>query len=264
MVAAAIVSDLPRIAAQIGPFSIHWYGLLADAAILTGLFMTLHYAARFGIDPENILLLAPILVVAIVVGARLAHVLTMPGYYLAHPVEILRIYEGGLASHGAIAASMLVGIWAARWLHFSYWAAADAIAPALPMAHIFIRVANFINGENYGPPTHLPWGVIFPGDSVPRHPSQLYEALTSALILALAVRWARRRRFEGELFWRVMLALSLVRFLIDFIRRSGPMVGPFVLSQLAAGPLVILAALLLWRGWRRATRSSAGAARSTR
>ena len=128
----------------------------------------------------------------------------------------------------------------------AYWTLADAIAPSITIGHIFVRLGNFINGELYGAPTNLPWAVEFPYSGGPVHPAQLYEMIASIIILPFALRWARKPKYPGYAFFRVMLVHSVV-LLIDFIRQHSPLIGPFVLTQILAIGFIILTLALIIR-----------------
>jgi len=232
---------------QFGPIAIRWYGVMVALTILGGTALAYRFGHRFGI-PEGAFdrLLFPFVVV-LVAGARL-------GYVLSHPkeftdlLEILRIDRGGLSSHGALAAGFLYLTIFARRHGLPFWAMADAIVPVIPLGNVLVRFGNFMNGELYGDPTSLPWGVTFPGvPGGPRHPLQLYEMAAGAALLALSFRWAKTRRFEGELFWKVILWTSLVRFGLDLLRSEARIAGPFTLGQFPALLLAITATWMLSR-----------------
>lgn len=220
------------VAFRIGSISIYWYGILMALTFLSAYLIAHHFGKWHGISADVMDSLFFSSAVAGVVGGRLGVVVTQLDYYLANPIEIFA--RGGMASHGAIAAIMLVGIITVRRHNVKYWRIADIAAPILPVGHIFIRLGNFLNGELYGPPTNVPWAVKFPQTPVPVHPTQLYEVAASLVILPFAVKWTRHPRYPGYAFLRVLLAHSIVRFFLDFIRQHSPLIGPFVLTQIIA------------------------------
>ncbi len=223
-----------RIAFEIGPIQVHWYGILVAIATIVSLFVVTKNTKRYGLEQDKVDTLLIKILIAVLVGARLGFVLANYKYFLANPAQIIRIDQGGLGSHGSIITVMILGYFWLKKANIPYWQMADAISPSLSIGHVFVRLGNFINGELYGPPTNLPWGVKFTTTAVPVHPSQLYEALVSIVILFFALKWSKKPRYHGYAFLRVLLAHSLARFMIDFIRQHSPLIGPFVLTQIIA------------------------------
>jgi phosphatidylglycerol:prolipoprotein diacylglycerol transferase len=231
---------LSPIAFSIGSIAIHWYGILMACAFASAYVISHHFAKIHQVSETAVDTLYFSSAVAAVVGGRLGVVVANLDYYLANPWDIFA--RAGMASHGSLALVMLLGVFTVRKLKLSYWRIADIAAPIIPTAHVFIRLGNFLNGELYGPPTDLPWGVQFPHLPGPVHPTQLYEVAASLVILPFAWRWAKNPRYPGYAFLRVLLAHSVVRFFLDFIRQHSELIGPFVLSQIIA--LAICAAVV--------------------
>jgi phosphatidylglycerol:prolipoprotein diacylglycerol transferase len=231
---------------DLGPIEIHWYGILVATALGMSYWLARRNVRRYGMDPDQTDGIFLKVIVAIFVGARLAYVISEWDYFRVNLWEIIRIDHGGLGSHGAIFMALVCGIFWTKKTGVSYWKLADAVTPALPVGHIFVRLGNFINGELYGPPTTLPWGVKFPGTAGPAHPSQLYELLTSLIILPLALQWSVKPRYPGYAFLRVLLAHSLVRFFMDFLRQPGQTFTGLVLTQYIALGLAVFCAVLIW------------------
>lgn len=236
---------MSNIVFRLGPLQIHWYGILVGIAFLLGYWVTLRNVKRYGLDTEKAEGLLFKLIIAVIIGARMGFIVSNLNYFIANPWEIIRIDHGGLGSHGAIITVMILGYFWTKKAAIPYWTMADAISPAITVGHIFVRIGNFINGELYGPPTHLPWAVKFPSTSVPVHPSQLYEAITSFILLPFALKWSKDPKYPGYAFFRVMLAHSVVRFFLDFIRQNSPLIGPFVLTQIIALVFIIVTAICI-------------------
>lgn len=216
-------------------------------AVLSGVYIISTMGKRFGLNSDALDGFIIRLIITVIVGARLGFVVINWEHYSRNPIEILYINRGGLGSHGAIILAFILSIFFVRSLNLSYWATADAVAPALPVAHVFIRLGNFINGELYGPPTDLPWGVVFTGTTTPHHPSQLYEALASLLVLPLVFYWAKRRPFDGYLCILVIILQSMLRFFIDFTRQNTPQVlGPLILTQVISLLLILLGIIFFY------------------
>lgn len=209
----------------IGPLSIRWYGMLFVAAFLIGQVILARMFKAEGVPPANAERLLLYALVATIVGARLAHCLFYdPHYYLAQPLAMLRIWEGGLASHGG-AVGMLIGLWlgchTARPRLPFIWLIDRATIPAA-LGAVFVRAANFLNSEIVGVPTAGNWGVVFESvDLLPRHPAQLYEA--AAYLVIGVVLWAIYQRFyqrtpSGLLFGLFMLLMFSVRIAVEFFK----------------------------------------------
>ncbi|HXF83501.1 MAG TPA: prolipoprotein diacylglyceryl transferase family protein, partial [bacterium] len=138
-----------------------------------------------------------------------------------------------------------------------FWDLADTVVWVVPLGNIFVRFGNFMNGELYGDPTTLPWGVTFPGVPAPRHPLQLYEMVFAAIILAVTLPRAARRRFPGEMFWLVLTLTSIGRILLDLLRSEDRVLGVLTLGMIPAALLAIAGGwILLTKG-----RASAGPGR---
>jgi phosphatidylglycerol:prolipoprotein diacylglycerol transferase len=197
--------NIDPVALQLGPVAIKWYGL----AYLAGLLLGWLYIRRLLSEPElwasgrppfdvakvDDLLLY--ITAGVVLGGRLGFVVFYePSYYLANPGDIIAVWKGGMAFHGALV-GCLIAIWVfARRNGVNPWSTGDLVTAAVPIGLFFGRIANFINGELFGRPTTLPWGMVFPEaalhhpdvEPTPRHPSQLYEAALEGLALFLVLR----------------------------------------------------------------------------
>ncbi len=237
---------------QIGPLAIRWYGVMLASTIAAGIVVAYRLGPRFGISVAVLDKTIVTFVVVALAGARL-------GYVIAHPaefgslVEIIRVDRGGLTSHGAIAAGLLYLAWAARRCGVSIWSLADTFGWAIPIGNILVRFGNFANGELYGDPTTLPWGVRFPtAPDLPRHPLQVYEMIFAAIILLAARKVASNRRFEGQVFWTIVVATSIGRLFLDALRSEVRAVGWLTLGQIPAVLLVVWGAWALFRGSARA------------
>ncbi len=187
------------IALQIGPIAIRWYGLAYVAGLLLGWLYLKRLVATPRLWRDEKEPFQPTLVddlflwvaVGVIVGGRLGHVLRYePGYYLSNPLQILYVWQGGMAFHGGMLGTILAMWLFARRHRIPALNVMDAVSAAVPIGLFFGRIANFINSEIVGRETTVPWGVIFPGwGGVPRHPVQLYEAALEGLVLFLILRY---------------------------------------------------------------------------
>jgi phosphatidylglycerol:prolipoprotein diacylglycerol transferase len=236
---------------QLGPIAIRWYGVMLATTIVLSLAVAYRVGPRLGVPAAVLDRTATTAVVVMFVGARLGYVLAHPAQFLPAPWAVVRVDQGGLSSHGAIAAGFLYAAWAARRTGVALWRFADTFGWAIPIGNIFVRFGNFMNGELYGDPTGLPWGVVFPAaPDAPRHPLQIYEMLLAVLILLWARRVAARPRFPGEVFWNVVVPTSVGRLAFDALRSEVRALGPLTLGQLPALVLVAWGAWALRRGRR--------------
>jgi phosphatidylglycerol:prolipoprotein diacylglycerol transferase len=236
---------------QFGPLAIRWYGVMLATTIALGIYVGGRYAPRFGIPATVYDAVAVPFTIAALVGARIGFVISHYSLFDS-PLEFVRIDRGGLASHGAIAAGLLYLIWASRRHGVSMWSLADAIGWAIPIGNIFVRIGNFINGELYGNPTTLPWGVRFPGaGDAPRHPLQVYEMILAGVIILVTRRVAARRRVEGQVFWTIMVLTSIGRVIFDALRSDMRAFGVFTLGQIPAVLLIVWGTVVLVSGGTR-------------
>ncbi len=242
-----------------GPLTIRWYGVMMATMILLSVAMAYRYGPRLGVPSAAVERLTVPFVVLAIIGARIGYVVSHPAEF-THPVEILRIDHGGLSSHGAIVMG-LITLWvlSRRW-GLSVWSLADTIAWAIPLGNIFVRFGNFMNGELYGDVTTVPWAVRFPGVPGPRHPLQLYEMVSGALVLIIAVRLARHRAFAGQIFWSIVVLTSIGRILLDLLRSEDRVWSIVTLGHISAVVFLLTGILFLFtrRSIRTPTASPQG------
>lgn len=272
--------DFNPVALQLGPLAIRWYALAYIAGILLGWVYArqlIRQRALWG--PQG----APVTVsqlddlvlwitLGIIGGGRLGYVLFYePSVIWTAPVEILKVWTGGMSFHGG-----LIGVGLALWAFSrrtggSLLALGDLIAPCAPIGLLFGRVANFINGELWGRVTTEPWGMIFcnariklqyggacPAGLAPRHPSQLYEAVLEGLVLFLLLRWATHRRLwlerRGAVTGLFLVAYGCSRIALENVRNPdlGMPVFPLGLTMgmMLSAPLVMVGAWLVTRARR--------------
>ena len=251
------------IALQLGPLAVHWYGLMYLAGFMIFLWLGRKRIATLNNPQINTKLLDDMLffgVLGVIVGGRLGEVLFYnPGYYLSHPLKILAVWEGGMSFHGGFLGVLVAMAWFARQQKIRWLQLMDFIAPLVPPGLAFGRIGNFINGELWGRPTDVPWAMIFPKvDSLPRHPSQLYEfALEGVLLFALLWLYARKPRPVGAVSGLFLIGYGSFRFLVEFTRNPddgifGLMTLGVSMGQWLSLPMVIAGVLLMVLSNRRA------------
>lgn len=222
---------------QVGPVTVRWYGLMYVIAIIVGIFLTRYLVKRRGlaISLDDILDFVLITIPIAIIFARLYYVaFQWNSYYSLHPGDIYKIWQGGLAIHGGLIGGALA-LWIfARWKKFSYWQFADMVVPAVILGQALGRFGNFMNGDAYGTPTNLPWGLYFPAKSpagqrycpgtlsdtcqIPLHPTMLYELIGNLMIFGI-LWWLSRKRFRAGFLTSVYLILySALRFVVEIFR----------------------------------------------
>jgi phosphatidylglycerol:prolipoprotein diacylglycerol transferase len=230
------------VAVSIGPFAVRWYAL----AYLVALFAGWAYASAlvrtdrlWGDVPrptrETLIDLVLYVMVAALIGGRLGEVLLYePGYYAAHPWEVIAIWNGGMSFHGGlIAVALAVWLYAYRF-RVPFLTVADLFAAISPLAIFLVRIGNFINQEHWGRPANVPWAVVFPEvDAIPRHPSQLYEAALEGLLLLIVLGTVAQLggfKRPGFLTGVALIGYGLARVAMEFFREPDPQ-----MEQLAHG-----------------------------
>lgn len=259
-----LVWNVDPVLLHIGPFQLRWYGLLFAAGILAAYQAGLRSFERAGGSRDEASRLLSYVVAGTVIGARLGHCLLYePGYYLRHPLEILAVWRGGLASHGgALGIALAVWLFARRTGRPTLWLL-DRVAVAAPIAAACIRVGNFFNSEIVGRPSTVSWAVVFARlDSVPRHPAMLYEA--AAYLAIFAVMWWLDRRSgprerPGMLLGIVLVLIFGCRFAIEFLKEPQEAFEaalPLDLGQLLSLPALAIGVWLLATASRRSGQGS--------
>ncbi len=284
----------------IGPLGIRWYALAYIAGIVLGWL----YAARLiknekiwgprgaPVGPKQLDDLILWLTLGIILGGRLGYVLfygSSQPIFWEHPVNILKIWDGGMSFHGGligVAVALIVYAWrglGGTWnpyklsdtfrldADYSVWRVSDLIAPAAPIGLFFGRIANFINGELWGRPTNLPWGVVFCNDNIrathegtcpegARHPSQLYEAALEGLVLFIILRLATHRfqclQKPGMVTGIFLIGYGLARLSLENVREPDEFMpdalrGWITMGMILCIPMILLGAFLVWRAWKR-------------
>jgi phosphatidylglycerol:prolipoprotein diacylglycerol transferase len=213
---------------EIGPVSVRWYGLMYVIAIIVGIVLVNREVKRRGLamSLDDILDFVLITIPIAIICARLYYVIFSWHYYGQNLASIYKIWEGGLAIHGGLIGGAIALIIFSKWKRISFWQFADIISPALVLGQALGRFGNFMNGDAYGTPTDLPWGIIFPSSSpagtayreTPIHPTMLYEMTGDLLIFGLLM-YLRMKPFRyGFLISMYGILYSALRFVVEFFR----------------------------------------------
>jgi phosphatidylglycerol---prolipoprotein diacylglyceryl transferase len=245
---------------QIGGIRLKWYGFLIASAVLIGVNLSMWLAKKRQIDPELIADLAIWLVLGAIPCARLYYVAFQWQDYSQHLDKIVKIWEGGIAIHGAIIGGTIAAIIFAKIKRVSFWQLADLVVPSVALGQAIGRWGNFFNSEAFGSPTDLPWKLFIPVNSRPYeyasfqyfHPTFLYESLWNLLVFALLM-WlflddTRRNRLKtGSLFLIYVIAYSIGRFGVEGLRTDSLMLGSLKMAQAISLVGIVVGSIgLLW------------------
>ncbi len=242
---------------SIGPLSVRWYGVLFALSFVIG-FQIIHWIYKREHKPENDLNdMIWYMILGTIIGARLGHCLFYnPNYYLTHPIEILKVWQGGLASHGAaIGILICIYLYSRRKKDQPFLYVMDRMVIAVAVGGFLIRMGNLFNSEIIGKPADLPWSFIFVqiNEKVPRHPAQLYEAvayLITFFILFFYYKKNSAKLKQGFIFGLFLILVFASRFLIEFVKEDQSLFEKDMLlnmGQLLSIPLILVGLYLLLR-----------------
>ena len=253
--------NISPVAISAGPFQVHWYGLMYLVGFLGGWWLGRLRTRRPGTGWQAVEIGDLLFYVAlgVVLGGRIGYTLVYNFHgFIADPLVLFRIWQGGMSFHGG-----LVGVLIAMWLYArrtgrTFFQVTDYIAPLVPVGLGAGRLGNFINGELWGRPTDLPWGMVFPFvDTQPRHPSMLYEALLEGVVL-FVILWvySSRPRPTMAVSGLFLLCYGVFRFLVEFVRQPDAQIGYLAFDWLTMGhvlslPMIVLGAAFLIHAYRR-------------
>lgn len=250
---------------DLGPFAIHWYAL----AYLGGFLLGWKYALYFcRLDKNHIRPTTDDIddfmtwaILAIILGGRLGYILfyNYP-HYSAYPMDIFKVWQGGMAWHGGLIGVIVVVFLYARLKKISVFRLGDVFACASPIGFGLGRLANFVNGELYGRPTDVPWAMVFPdGGPLARHPSQLYQAFLEGVVLFSVLAFMAQkdsiRQRPGMLVAVFLFLYGLFRFVIEFFRMPDDQLGLYFgflsMGQLLCLPMFVAAGFIAWLANRK-------------
>ena len=256
---AILFPNFDPVAISLGPFAIRWYAL----AYIVGLLLGWRYCLWVAKRPPAVASPAAIddflvwATLGVVLGGRAGYVLFYkPDFYFHNPAEILALWHGGMSFHGGALGVTIALLLFCRQRGLSLLAFSDIITSAVPIGIFFGRVANFVNGELWGRPTDVPWGVIYPeAGPFPRHPSELYEASLEGLVLFLIlfylVRFTDAREKPGLVSGVFLIGYACARIFSEFFREPDAFLGFLwfgaTMGQLLSIPVLLLGAWLVWR-----------------
>jgi phosphatidylglycerol---prolipoprotein diacylglyceryl transferase len=248
------ITPIDPIAFQLGPISVHWYGVIIGLGIALGMYMVIRESKRQGLHPDTFIDLLVWAIPIAIISARIYYVaFEWNNYYADHPEDIIKIWNGGIAIHGALIGSVLTTIIFAKIKGLSFWKLTDIAAPSLIVGQAIGRWGNFINQEAHGREVsrqflenlHLPRFIIDQMyiDGAYYHPTFLYESLWNVvvLILLLIIRRKVKSLRRGELFLTYVIGYSIGRFFVEGMRTDSLMLGDFRFAQVISVALIVAA-----------------------
>lgn len=259
----SLYQSLDPIAISIGPVDIRWYALAYIVGfLLAGILIyrvARHWKLELTVDDVMGVMIG--IMFGVILGGRLGYVLFYgDGQYLQNPLEILAFNKGGMSFHGGLIGAIIGGWGACRVLKLSFPTIADLAVIGAPLGLFFGRIANFVNGELWGKETDVAWGVVFGGSAgaVPRHPSQLYEAVLEGLVIFIVLYALSRKRPphpQGTFIGVFLVLYGIFRFLVEFVRvpdaQLGYLFGPVTMGQLLSIPLILVGLVVIYKAGSR-------------
>lgn len=238
---------------RIGDFAIHTYGVLIAAGFLIGLLLAVRQAKKQGMPPDRIIDIGFYALLAAIVGSRFFFVAVNINYFLKKPLDVFKIWEGGLVFYGGVIFAVPVAVWFVKKYSLDLWKTADIFAPSLAIGHALGRLGCFSAGCCHGREAEgIPWAVTFLNPEslaklgVPLHPAQIYEAVGEFINFMILITLRRYQAFKGQLFMTYLLVYSVVRFIVEIYRGDearGFIFGNISVSQ-GISILIFIAAIV--------------------
>jgi phosphatidylglycerol:prolipoprotein diacylglycerol transferase len=257
-------SGVHKIAFELGPVTVTWYGVFVAAGFLAGLWTASRRALRVQIHPDAIIDLGPWLLLGAIAGARAWFVISYwDEEFAGKPFyEVFMVQRGGIVYYGGLIGASLACVIFARRRKLPLWRLADVLAPSIALGSFFGRWGCLMNGCCYGRPTTMPWGIVFPAGSestgrygvLPLHPTEIYDSLLNLCLYGLLAWLFRRRKFDGQIFGVYLICYAVLRSFVELFR------GDYTPehywhgmtpAQLVSVVIVLAGLLLLWKQRRK-------------
>lgn len=254
-----LIPEIDPIAIQIGPLAIRWYGITWLAAFSTIYYLINKFQKDIDVNQTSDLMFYSLL--GAILGGRVGYILFYSfDQFLANPLSIFAIWEGGLSFHGGLLGVLVSCYWLSKKWKMGFFWLMDRVAPFVPPGLGFVRLGNFLNSELLGRPTEVSWGVIFPSDplGLVRHPSQLYQAFGEGVILFIYMLIiAKRPKPTMRISGHFLIGYGFIRFSTEFFRTPDQHIG-FVLDFLTRGqilsfPMIVIGLFLIYYSKKKTT-----------
>lgn len=238
---------------SLGPFTLYAYGLFLALGFFAGLMVSRREAGLLGENPDTVTDIVFYLIIFGVLGGRLFFILTNLQSFIKHPMNVFRVWEGGLVFYGGFIFAALSVFVYTKIKKISLWKYADILAPGLAIGHALGRIGCLMAGCCYGRQCDLPWAIVFHNHNslapleIPLHPTQIYEALSNLAIFGALMAFRRKKQVDGQVFWVYVFLYGVMRIVIEFFRgddRGDFLFGVVSVSQ-SIGILMILASVFM-------------------
>ncbi len=209
---------------QLGPVTLHTYGLMVAAGFLLGITLAARLGQQDGLDPQRVFDTCFWIVVAAIIGSRIVYIGVNYEHFIKFPFDMVKLWEGGLVFYGGFLGAIAAGWICVNRYGLDKWLFADVAATGAALGHIFGRFGCFAAGCCYGKPTDVPWAVTFHDvasiapTGVPLHPTQLYDALNEFVVFSILIFVRGRRTFKGQIFFLWIMLYALGRFVVEGFR----------------------------------------------
>lgn len=239
---------------EFGGLTVHTYGFFVALGVLAGIFLARQESIRLGMDADRVVDVCFYIVIAAIVGSRLFYVFTNIKFFIASPVEIFKIWNGGLVFYGGFIGAIMVMIVFIKRYRLDLGKFCDVGAVSLPLGHFLGRIGCFFAGCCYGKTCDLPWDIVFqhPDSLAPLnialHPTQIYSSISNLIIFLFLFFYRTRKSFDGQLFWIYVIFYGINRSIIELFRgdyRGGDIFGLLSISQTIGIMSVVIAVIML-------------------
>ena len=234
---------------------VYWYGIIIGAGVLIGIYLAMNYAKHLNYDPEIIVDFCLLAIPMAIVGARIYYVIFMWDLYKDNPIDIIKIWEGGIAIYGAIIGGVLAALIFSRWKKICFWDIVDICTPSLALGQALGRWGNFFNQEAYGYEiTNPKWkwfpaAVFIEADQKWHMATFFYESVWDFVVFFILIMFKKHRKISGDMFMLYLILYSCGRIIIEGLRTDSLYFGPFRVSQLLSGILIVVG--IIWFGFIR-------------
>jgi phosphatidylglycerol:prolipoprotein diacylglycerol transferase len=233
---------------NIGPLTLHTYGLFVALGFVAGILVAIRLGKSVGIDPNSVMDMGFIIILSGLIGSRLVYIIIDFSHYIKNPLDMIKIWQGGLVFSGGLVAVIIVMLLYVKHHGYNIWTIGDLWAPAAAIGQAIGRIGCFFAGCCYGRPTDVPWGVVFTDPkciatlNIPIHPTQLYSSLSSFIIFIILIILHSKKKFEGQVFLWFLIFHSTARLFLERFR--GDPRGVFLTNDLTLTQFIALIILV--------------------